>query len=93
MDKLTEARAVLAPKRRVSSDTLMTDSLTLEPPIVALGNNVSKPAHRYEGASRTIQWNMQAELLSKLLLICRAHRKRPNRAGCEAAKPLVSGSR
>src|SRR2546423_12721105 len=32
MDKLTEARAVVAPKRRVSSDTLMTDSLTLEPP-------------------------------------------------------------
>src|SRR5258706_15396779 len=33
MDKLTEARAVLAPNRRVSSDTTMTDSLTLEPPI------------------------------------------------------------
>ena len=33
---LTEARAVVAPKRRVSSDTLMTGSLTLEPPIVAL---------------------------------------------------------
>jgi len=32
MDKLTEARAVVAPKRRVSADTLMTDSLTLEPP-------------------------------------------------------------
>jgi hypothetical protein len=27
---LTEARAVVAPKRRVSSETLMTDSLTLE---------------------------------------------------------------
>src|SRR3990172_8118374 len=37
MDKLTEARAVLAPKQRVRSDTLMTDSLTLKPPIVALG--------------------------------------------------------
>jgi len=35
MDKVTEARAVLSPKRRVSSDTLMTGSLTLEPPIVA----------------------------------------------------------
>src|SRR5438034_2754983 len=35
MDKLTESRAVVAPKRRVRSDTLMTDSLTLEPPIVA----------------------------------------------------------
>ena len=28
MDKLTEARAVLAPKRRVSSDTSTTGSLT-----------------------------------------------------------------
>ena len=36
-DKLTEARAVLAPKRRVSSDTVITDS-TLELPIIALGN-------------------------------------------------------
>src|SRR6267378_974995 len=35
MDKVTEASAVLSPKRRVSSDTLMTGSLTLEPPIVA----------------------------------------------------------
>src|SRR5712692_4596736 len=34
MDTLTESRAVLAPNRRVSSETLMTDSLTLEPPIV-----------------------------------------------------------
>src|SRR5258708_8412595 len=33
MDKLTEARAVLAPKRRVRSETLMTDSLTPEPPV------------------------------------------------------------
>src|SRR5260370_18171637 len=33
MDKLTEARAVLAPKRRVRSETLMTDSLTPEPPL------------------------------------------------------------
>jgi hypothetical protein len=34
MDKLTDARAVVAPKRRVNPDTLMTDSLILEPPIV-----------------------------------------------------------
>jgi hypothetical protein len=32
MDTLTAARAVLAPKRRVSSDTSMTDSLILERP-------------------------------------------------------------
>ena len=51
MDKLTEAKAVLPPKRRVNSDTLMTDSLTLEPPVVALGHNFKKPAHRDEGAS------------------------------------------
>src|ERR1051326_5907058 len=30
-DTLTESRAVVVPKRRVSLDTLMTDSLTLEP--------------------------------------------------------------
>ena len=40
MDKLTESSAVFAPKRRVSSDTLMTDSLTFEPPIVALDERV-----------------------------------------------------
>ena len=34
MERLTEAKAVLAPKRRVSSDTLTTDSFILEPPIV-----------------------------------------------------------
>src|ERR1700674_3412818 len=33
MDKLTESRAVMAPKRRVSSDTLMTGSLTVEPKV------------------------------------------------------------
>jgi hypothetical protein len=37
MDTLTEARAFLAPKQRVSSDTLMTDSFILEPPNVTLG--------------------------------------------------------
>lgn len=32
MDTLTDARAVLAPKRRVRPDTLMTESITFEPP-------------------------------------------------------------
>jgi hypothetical protein len=35
MDKFTEAKAVLAPKRRVNWDTLMTGSLNLEPPMTA----------------------------------------------------------
>jgi hypothetical protein len=46
MDRLTEANAVLAPKRRVNPDTLMTDSLTFEATIVAPGNGVNKPEHR-----------------------------------------------
>ena len=50
MDTLTEARAVLAPKQRVSSDTLMTNSFILEPLNVALVN-VNKTLLRGEDAS------------------------------------------
>src|SRR6185436_19593685 len=45
MDRLTEARAVLAPKRRVSSDTLTTDSFIFEPPIVAGGMSSRTGSH------------------------------------------------
>jgi len=43
MDKVTEVRAVLAPNRRVKSNTSMTLSVTFERPIVAPDNNVNRP--------------------------------------------------
>src|SRR6185295_1754775 len=45
MDRLTEARAVLAPKRRVSSDTLTTDSFIVEPQSPQAGMGLGPEPH------------------------------------------------
>src|SRR5713101_8219853 len=82
MDTLTEARAVVAPKRRVSSETAMTDSLTLAPPLVALGGNVNNLT-----AYRTARSSTPSRTWPNLARIQAAPHRAPSRSG------LLPGSR